>query len=161
MAPLEERTFLGFCFRRKRFWATEKSVQKFKQSIRELTSRSWGVSRESRLKSLKEFIQGWMGYYAIGLKYDTAVELDHWLRRRIRMGYWKQWKRPKTRIRELLKLKVPKRQAILVGLSRKGYWKLSKTLSINLGLTNDYLQKQGLVSIRQLWIKAHYPAMAR
>ncbi|MGK5093506.1 maturase [Deltaproteobacteria bacterium TL4] len=79
----------------------------------------------------------------------------------MRMCYWKQWKRPRTRIRELLKLKVPKQKAIMVGLSRKGYWKLSKTLSTNRGLTNLYLQKQGLVSIRQLWIKCHYPATAR
>ena len=161
VAPLEERTFLGFCFQRKRFWATEKSVQKFKQRVRDLSSRSWGASMQSRLKSLREYLQGWMGYYAIGLKYDIAVELDHWLRRRIRMCYWKQWKRPRTRIRELLKLGVSKSQAIMVGLSRKGYWKLSKTLSTNMGLTNLYLEKQGLVSIRQLWIKCHYPATAR
>ncbi len=73
------------------------------------------------------------------------------------MCYWKQWKRPRTRIRELLKLKVDKRQAVIVGRSRKGYWKHSKTLSTNMGLTNDFLQKQGLVSMRQLWIKCHYP----
>ncbi|MGK5095135.1 group II intron maturase-specific domain-containing protein [Deltaproteobacteria bacterium TL4] len=95
------------------------------------------------------------------MKYDVAVELDHWLRSRIRRCYWKRWKRPRTRSRELLKLGVSKRQAILVGLSRKGYWKLSKTLSTNRGLTNHYLEKQGLVSIRQLWIKCHYPATAR
>ncbi len=59
------------------------------------------------------------------------------------------------------KLKVDKRQAVIVGRSRKGYWKLSKTLSTNMGLTNDFLQKQGLVSIRQLWIKCHYPVTTR
>ncbi|MGK5094697.1 hypothetical protein WDW89_22135, partial [Deltaproteobacteria bacterium TL4] len=75
--------------------------------------------------------------------------------------YGRQWKRPRTRSRELLKLKVPKRQALRVGLSRKGSWKLSKTLSTNRGLTHLYLQKQGLVSIRQLWLKCHYPATAR
>ncbi len=161
VARLEERSFLGFQFRRKKFWASEKSVQKFKQKVRELSSRSWGVSMEYRFISLKQYIQGWMAYYAIGLKYDDAVELDHWLRRRIRMCYWKQWKRPRTRIRELLKRGAPKHQAILTGLSRKGYWRLSKTSAMNAGLGNQYLEKQGLVSIKDLWIKSHYPTTVR
>ncbi len=94
-------------------------------------------------------------------KYNDAVEFDHWVRRRIRMCYWKRWKKPKTRIREMIKLGASKHQAILTGLSRKGYWHLAKTLSTNMGLSNRFLQEQGLVSIRQIWVKVHYPAKAR
>jgi len=53
-------------------------------------------------------------------------ELDGWLRRRIRMCYRKQWRRPRRRIANLLKLGTSKRHAILTGISRKGYWRLSK-----------------------------------
>jgi hypothetical protein len=52
-------------------------------------------------------------------------------------------------------------QAILTGLSRKSYWHLAKTLSTNMGLSKAFLEKQGLVSIRTLWIQTHYPAKAR
>jgi RNA-directed DNA polymerase len=77
------------------------------------------------------------------------------------MCYWKQWRRPKKRIGELIKLGVSKKQAIFTGLSRKGYWHLSKTLAGNCGLSNAYLEKQGLASIRTLWIRIHHPATAR
>ncbi len=150
---VEEITFLGFNFRGKKIWVSEKSVSNFKHRLRELTGRSWGVSMEYRLASLRSYIQGWMAYYAIGCKYNDAVEFDHWVRRRIRMCYWKRWKKPKTRIREMIKLGASKHQAILTGLSRKGYWHLAKTLSTNMGLSNRFLQEQGLVSIRQIWVK--------
>ncbi|MFZ5993966.1 MAG: group II intron reverse transcriptase/maturase [Thermodesulfobacteriota bacterium] len=67
----------------------------------------------------------------------------------------------KKRIGELIKLGASKRQAILTGLSRKGYWHLAKTFSMNVGLSNAYLTKQGLTSLRTLWIRIHHPATAR
>ncbi len=70
------------------------------------------------------------------------------------MCYWKQWRRARTRIRNLLELGTSKRQAILTGLSRKGYWRLSRTLATHSGMTNEWLKEQGLLSIRDLWMKA-------
>ena len=101
-----------------------------------------------------------MNYFGVALKYNDSVEVDHWLRRRVRMCYWKLWRRAKKRIGELIKLGAPRYHAILTGLSRKGYWHLSMTLSTNCGLGNEFLQKQGLTSIRTLWIQVHYPAKA-
>jgi RNA-directed DNA polymerase len=114
-----------------------------------------------RYWKIRTLLQGWMNYFGIALKYNDAVEMDHWLRRRIRMCYWKQWRRAKKRIGELIKLGAPRYQAILTGLSRKGYWHLAKTLSTNCGLGNEFLQRQGLLSIRTLWVGIHYPAKAR
>ena len=99
--------------------------------------------------------------FGIALKYNDVIELDQWLRRRIRMCYLKQWHRAKKRIGGLIKLGAPRYHAILTGLSRKGYWHLAKTLSTNCGLSNKHLEKQGLFSIRTLWIKSHHPAKAR
>jgi RNA-directed DNA polymerase len=62
------------------------------------------------------------------------------------------------RIGELIKLGAPKQQAILTGLSRKGYRRLAETYATNCGLSKEYLQNQGLVSLRTLWIGIHYPA---
>ncbi|MEO1211827.1 MAG: group II intron maturase-specific domain-containing protein [Cyanobacteria bacterium J06638_20] len=95
-----------------------------------------------------------MGYFGISQLYGPIPELDKWLRRRIRMCYWKQWRRPRTRIQHLLALGTDKRHAILTGISRKGYWHLSKTLATHTGMTNEWLAKQGLLSIRDLWMKA-------
>ena len=157
----EKSTFLGFTFTGKRLTVSEKSLTKCKNELRRLTWRSWGVAMEYRYRKIRTYVQGWMNYFGIGMRYNDAVEMDQWFRRRIRMCYWKQWHRPRKRIGELIKLGAFIRQAILTGLSRKGYWHLAKTLSMNVGLSNAYLTKQGLTSLRTLWIKIHHPATAR
>ena len=157
----QDSSFLGFTFTRMKLTATEKAIHGFKARLRRLTGRSWGVSMQYRYASLLLYIRGWMNYFGVGMKYNDGVELDHWLRRRIRMCYWKQWRRARRRIGELIKLGSARYQAILTGLSRKGYWHLAKTLSTNMGLSKAFLEQQGLVSIRTLWIQIHYPAKAR
>ncbi len=157
----QDSSFLGFTFTRMKLTSTEKAIHGFKTRLRRLTGRSWGVSMPYRYASLSRYIQGWMNYFGVGMKYNDVVELDHWLRRRIRMCYWKQWRRARRRIGELIKLGSARYQAILTGLSRKSYWHLAKTLSTNMGLSKAFLEKQGLVSIRTLWIQIHYPAKAR
>lgn len=157
----EECCFLGFTFTRKRLTVSEKALTRFKSELRRFTSRSWGVSMGRRYGDIRTYLYGWMNYSGVALKYNDAVEMNHWLRRRIRMCYWKQWRRAKKRIGELIKLGAPRYHAILTGLSRKGYWHLAKTLSTNCGLGNEFLQRQGLTSIRTLWIGIHYPATAR
>jgi RNA-directed DNA polymerase len=114
-----------------------------------------GVSRAYRLERLARYIRGWMNYFGISDYYRPIPELDHWLRRRIRMCYWKQWRRVRTKVRHLLALGTGKRQAILTALSSKSYWHLSRTLATQSGMTNAWLQSQGLISVRDLWLKAH------
>jgi RNA-directed DNA polymerase len=157
----QDSSFLGFTFTRMKLTVSEKAIHGFKTKLRRLTGRSWGVSMQYRYSSLLLYVRGWMNYFGIGMKYNDAVELDHWLRRRIRMCYWKQWRRARRRIGELIKLGSARYQAILTGLSRKGYWHLAKTLSTNMGLSKGFLEQQGLVSIRTLWIQIYYPAKAR
>ncbi len=125
----QDSSFLGFTFTRMKLTATEKAIHGFKTRLRRLTGRSWGVSMQYRYSSLLRYIPGWMNYFGVGMKYNDAVEPDHWLRRRIRMGYWKQWRRTRRRIGELIKLGSVRYQAILAGLSRKGYWHMVSQIS--------------------------------
>ena len=118
VAPVEECSFLGFVFIRGKIRWSEKSFQKFKRQIRLLTGRSWFVSMEYRYKKLAEYVRGWMNYYGISEYYRPIPEIDEWLRRRIRMCYWKQWRYTRTKVRNLLKLGTPKKQAIRTALSR-------------------------------------------
>ena len=85
-------------------------------------------------------------------------ELDEWIRRRVRMCYWKQWRRCRKRVGELLKLGVSQRQAVMTALSRKSFWHLSRTMATQWGMNNEWLESQGLVSMREIWIAFHYPA---
>ncbi len=144
VVKIEELNSLGFTFRGIRIFASNQALQDFKHRLRGLTSRSWGVSMAERFVRLNRYVRGWMNYFGISQHYTPIEELDGWLRRRIRMCYWKQWRRPRTRITNLLKLGTSKRHAILTGISRKGFWRLSKTLATQTGMTNEWLEQQGL-----------------
>jgi len=158
VAPLNQCRFLGFTFRRKKIVWSDKSVAQFQRRVKELTGRSWGVSMEYRLEKLSEYLRGWMAYFSLSEYYSPVPILDEWIRRRLRMCYWKQWRRCRKRVGELLKLGVSERQAVLTALSRKSYWHLSRTMATQWGLNDAWLKSQGLVSIRELWIAFHYPA---
>ncbi len=144
-----------------RYLESKLKVQVFKWELKRITRRCPGLSIVSRIIRPKQYIQGWMAHYGCGLKFDDAVRLDGWIRRRLRMCYWKQWRKPRRRIRELIKLGVGKREAIHMGMSRKSYWRLSKTLATNIGLSNAHFEKNVLICVRRLWCKIHHPATAR
>lgn len=154
-------SFLGFTFCRGKIRWTRKAFVEFKRQVRLFTGRSWFVSMDHRLKKLAEYIRGWMNYYGISEYYRPIPGLDEWLRRRVRMCYWKQWRKTRTKVRNLISLGTFKRTAILTALSRKGYWHLARTLATQTGMTNKWLAEQGLVSIKERWIRIHYPATAR
>ena len=110
---------------------------------------------------LAEYLRGWMGYFGISELYRPVPELGHWLRRRVRMCYWKQWRWCRTKIRNLLALGTEKFTAIRAGLNRSGPWAMARRLAAHTGLTNQCLKDQGLLSVKDLWVKLHYPATAR
>jgi RNA-directed DNA polymerase len=159
--PTDQLEFLGFTFKKTSIRWSERAYQEFRRRIKRYTGRSWGVSMSYRLKKLTQYLRGWMNYFGIAEYYRPIPELDHWLRRRVRMCYWKQWRKCRTKVRNLLKLGVPLKTAISVGMSRKSYWRLSKTYATQLGMTNQWLKEQGLISIKDLWVNMHYPATAR
>ncbi|MCL7931317.1 group II intron reverse transcriptase/maturase [Halomonas llamarensis] len=151
-----ESKFLGFTFQNGRIKWHPKTLQKFKQRIRQLTNRNWGVSMRYQLFKTSQFIRGWINYFGIANCYQLCCDLDHWIRRRVRMAYWRQWRKPRTKVRNLLRLGVPIKSAVGCGITSKGPWRSSKTPGINQALNDAYLKKSGLVSLRDGWIKLHY-----
>ncbi len=156
VVPSSQCKFLGFRFRGKQILWHLKSMDKFKHHVRELTNRTWGVSMRTKLRKLSIYLRGWINYYGIANQYQQCIDLDHWIRRRVRMCYWKQWRKPRTKVRKLLQLGVPLRAAISCGITSKSYWRSSKTAGINMGLGNKYLQQQGLFALRDGWITFHH-----
>jgi len=155
VAKINECTFLGFTFRGEKLRWSERAFEDFKHHLRRLTGRSWGVSMAYRLDKLAQYVRGWMGYFGISDYYRPIPEIDQWVRRRVRMCYWKQWRKVRTKVRNLLALGTGKRQAIMTALSSKSYWHLSRTLATQTGMTNDWLKSQGLLCVRDLWMRAH------
>ena len=99
--------------------------------------------------------------FSRGGKCGGRVELGEWVRRRVRLYYWKQWKRPRTRRRQLLALGVSPEVAHLATRSRKGYWRMSANRVVQRALTNRWLHAQGVPDMRTLWIALHYGPKAR
>ncbi len=160
VGPVEECGFLGFVFIRGKIRWSDKAFREFKRRIRLFTGRSWFVSMEYRLFKLAEYVRGWMNYYGISEYYRPIPEIDEWLRRRLRMCFWKQWCYTRTKVYNLLKLGTSKRQAIMTALSRKGPWHLARTLAAQVGMTNKWLTEQGLISVKDQWVKIHFTRQA-
>ena len=154
-------TFLGFTFRGTKIRWSDDAFREFRRRLKRLTGRSWRVAMEYRVRKLNQYVRGWMNYFGISEYYRPIPEIDAWLRRRARMCYWKQWRYARTKVRELLKLGTSLHAAISVAMSRKGPWRLSRTLATQTGMTNQWLKDQGFVLVKDLWVNIHYPATAR
>jgi RNA-directed DNA polymerase len=161
VSSTDHTNFLGFTFKGTKIRWSDKAFREFKRRVKRLTGRSWFVSMEYRYMKLSQYIRGWINYFGISEYYRPIPEIDHWLRRRMRMCYWKQWRRPRTKIKNLLKLGTLLKAAMDVGLSRKGPWRLARTLATQTGMTNQWLKDQGLLSVKELWVNIHYPVTAR
>jgi RNA-directed DNA polymerase len=152
-----ECKFLGFTFRAGNIHWHPNNLNKFKQEVRRLTNRNWGVSMHYQLFKLSQYLRGWINYFGIAKGYQRCVDLDHWIRRRVRMAYWRQWRKPRTKVRNLMKRGVHVQSAVACGITSKGPWRSAKTPGINQALSLDYLKSEGLYSLRDGWIKLHYP----
>ena len=161
VALTNQTDFLGFTFKGTKIRWSDKAFREFKRRVKELTGRSWFVSMEYRYKKLAQYLRGWMNYFGISEYYQPIPEIDHWLRRRMRMCYWKQWRYVRTKVSNLLKLGTHPGVAIPMCLSRKGPWRCARTLATQTGMTNQWLKDQGLLFVKELWVKIHYPTTVR
>lgn len=139
--------FLGFTFYKRdgktRVRIHPKSIAKMKSKVKVLTARSNGWGNERRAAELRQFISGWINYFKIADMKSLLEKVDEWMRRRIRMIYWKQWKRVKTRFRELKHLGIEENKAWKYANTRKGYWRISNSHILSMSLNNQTLANRG------------------
>lgn len=132
-----------------------KSRRKAERKLRKLTSRSQGRKLDTVLNSIKGFMRGWLGYYAIADMGEYLKDLNSWLRRRIRMYIWKQWKLPRTRVENLKKLGMDEWKAYRNGNTRKGYWAVAGSDILNTNITNKRLDSRGYYDISKAYKSLH------
>lgn len=128
-----------------------KSIEKVKDKIREITSRSNAMSMETRYMRLKQVIRGWVNYFKIANMEKIAQTLDKWIRRRIRMCYWKQWKKTKTKYDNLMRLGIESSEAWKYANTRKSYWRISDTPFMHQVLNNKTLERLGYLSLSSVY----------
>ena len=104
-----------------------------------MTSRSWPVSLQTRFLKIKQLVVGWINYFRIGYFKKRCIDLDAWLRFRVRMCIWKQLNTPQKRIRKMTKLGVSKDRATRTAYSRKGYARIAISQPLKYALRNEIL----------------------
>ncbi len=91
------------------------------------------------MEEIKAYIRGWLGHYYVASIKTVLQDWNQWLRRRLRAYIWKQWKKPKTRVKNLRKLGIPEEQAYTWGNTRLGYWRVAGSQILNCSITNEKL----------------------
>lgn len=152
-----ESNILGFSFYfNAKGWQIRigaKSYQSFKSRLKRLTSRNWSISMADRLRRLREFARGWVGYFRIARCRSRLRKIDGWVRFRLRMCIWKSWKKVKTRISNLKKLGMKKYFAYIYGNTRKSYCRTAHSYILTRTLTNEYFTKQGYADLESIYLK--------
>ncbi len=150
---------LGFTFlpgKAVRIRIAPRALRKVKGTIRRLTHASRSQSLERRIQRLNEYLRGWIGYFALAETPSVVEEVEEWLRRRLRMCLWRQWKWPRTRYRELRRVGAREQDARLA-YTGHGPWRIAGK-PLGRFLNFDFWQQQGLESVtvryhrlRQAW----------
>ena len=149
IAHVRDIKFLGYSFYvvkgEGRLRIHPKSVTRMKARIKELTSRSNGWGNDRRKEALSQYIKGWVQYFKLADMKKLLISVDKWYRRRLRMVIWKQWKRTKTKIANLVKLGVKKNKAYEWANTRKGYWHIAGSYILDTTITTERLRRAGYV----------------
>jgi group II intron reverse transcriptase/maturase len=159
VADIKDVKFLGygFYFNKKgcRIRTHSKSIAKMKAKIKELTSRSNGWGNDRRKEAVRQYITGWLNYFCLADMKGLLERTDEWYRRRLRSLIWKQWKRIRTKQRNLIKLGIPKQKAWEYANTRKGYWRTANSPILHRSITNDRLRQAGYIFFSDYYKTVH------
>jgi RNA-directed DNA polymerase len=148
-------TLLGFSFFQKagkwEIRISPKSLKRIKEKIKGKTKRNDPSTAKEKIKRMEAVIRGWVNYFSIAQAKHNMQELDEMTRTRLRIGIWKQWKLPRTRSKNLLKLGTSKGKAYLWGNSSLGYCRVAHSPILMTTLTKEYFQR-----LRYVGFSYHY-----
>jgi RNA-directed DNA polymerase len=147
---------LGFTFYHKKgekgISVHRKSIGTYKDKIRQITCRSKPYAMEERMMQIRQLNQGWGNYFKLSEAKSVFDDLDSWVRSRIRLCYWKQWKRVRTRAEQLRRLGVKPNKAYWWANTRNGYWRTVHSPILTTALNNAFLKKEGLLCLKDIII---------
>ena len=136
-------TFISMCGQTK-IRIHHKTIKRFKERVRGLTDRNCGKSIHQILVKLNEYLRGWWNYFRLTEARHILKALNMWIVRRLRCIVWKQWKNPRTRVRNLEKRGIAHKDAMLCGNARKKYWRMSRVKWVMFALPKQYFLTLGL-----------------
>ena len=155
VAHISKVKYLGHGFYRHkgkcRLRVHSKSAEKMKNKIKELTNKNNGWGNEYRANRLRQFVRGWVNYFKMADMKNLLLEVDEWVRRKVRAVYWKQWKKVKTRYKMLRKYNIPECKVHEIANCRKGSWRAS--IMLNSVLTNKEIVNLGYITMTDYYLK--------
>ena len=132
-----------------------KSWNKFKSKLKDLSSRRSVQNIKASLARIKVYARGWLNYYGIASMKNNMEDINGWLYHRIRMCIWKQWKLPKTKKRNLMKMGIPENYAHMAANSRKGHWFCSNLTTVKRAMTKERLINSGFYDLATAYQSVH------
>lgn len=134
---------------------SKQSEQRLKDKVREVTKRNRGISLEEMLQQLRTKLQGWLNYFRYAKMSSKMEAIDGWIRRKLKCFRLKQCKRTIGIVRWLRKLGVEEKLSWRTALSGKGWWRLSNSPALNIGMNKMWFTQHGYYSLLENYKSLH------
>jgi RNA-directed DNA polymerase len=144
------RKFLGYSMtwnKQPRLKVADASVDRLKAKVREIFREGRGRSLLQVIKELNQLLRGWIQYFRLAETKGIFEDLDKWLRHKLRCQIWRQWKRPFTRAKNLMKRGLEELRAWKSATNGRGAWWNAKASHMNEAFPKSYFDRLGLVSL--------------
>jgi RNA-directed DNA polymerase len=144
------RKFLGYTMtphHRPRLKIAPQSVKRAKARIKEIVRKGRGRSLPKVIGEITPFLRGWVAYFRLSQVKGIFEELDQWIRRRLRVILWRQWKRPWTRFKKMVHRGIERVRAWTSAKNGRGPWWNAGASHMNAAIPAKWLQQQGLTSL--------------
>jgi RNA-directed DNA polymerase len=151
VARPHQRKFLGYSFT----WHKQPRIRVPKETVKRLRIHLKSIFRIGKGRNIQRFIteelnpvfRGWINYFRLAEVKMFAEEIDGWIRRRLRLILWKQWKKPWTRRKRLIQAGLSEERAVISAFNRRGSWWNSGASHMNAAFRKKFFDKLGLVSM--------------
>jgi RNA-directed DNA polymerase len=148
-----KRKFLGYSLTwhkapRLRIAAT--SLKRLEDNIRKVFKGARGRSLNTTIVELNPILRGWMAYFRLTQTKKVLEELDGWIRHKLRCILWRQWKRPYTRAKNLMKAGLKEERAFCSAFNQRGPWWNSGASHMNQAFPKSFFDRLGLVSLQDM-----------
>jgi RNA-directed DNA polymerase len=150
VAPPWKRKFLGYSLtwhQVPRLRIAPASYQRLENRVREVLKGSRGRSLSATIDELNPILRGWMAYFRLTETKTALEELDGWIRHKLRCILWRQWKRPYTRAKNLMKAGLAEERAWRSACNQRGPWWNGGASHMNAAFPKSFFDRLGLVSL--------------
>jgi group II intron reverse transcriptase/maturase len=134
----------------------DKSWRKLKEKIKVITRKTTPIPLDERIQNLNRLMVGWVNYFKHATGYQKLKELDSWVRCRLRYCIWKQWKKPKRRLRAFRQLGIEESWARRFAYSRRGGWFIACSPIMGTTVTEDRLRQRGYIPFLECYLRAKF-----